>query len=167
MSPQPEQPKPVRVLFVCLGNICRSPTAHGVFQALLERERIAHRISVDSCGTAAWHTGKAPDPRSTAAARTRGYDLSVLRARQLQWHDFFEFDYMLAMDSQNLEEIRRQAPLDYAGHIGLLLDFADAGSGRDVPDPYHGGGAGFEHVLDLVEAACEGLLREIRRRDAG
>lgn len=167
MSLKSMNPGPVRVLFVCLGNICRSPTAHGVFQALLERDRLGHRISVDSCGTAAWHTGKAPDARSTAAARTRGYELSMLRARQLQWHDFFEFDYMLAMDAQNLDDMRRQAPLDYAGHMGLLLDFADAGGGRDVPDPYHGGGAGFEQVLDLVEAACEGLLREILRRDAG
>lgn len=157
----------IQVLFVCLGNICRSPTAHGVFQALLERDQLGHRIRVDSCGTAAWHAGKAPDPRSTAAARTRGYDLSVLRARQLQWHDFFEFDYMLAMDSQNLDAMRRQAPLDYAGHIGLLLDFAGDGGGHEVPDPYHGGDAGFEQVLDLVENACEGLLREILRRAAG
>ncbi len=155
----------VGVLFVCLGNICRSPTAEAVFRQRVQERGLAERIRVDSCGTARWHVGKSPDPRSIAAARERGYDLSPLRARQLRWEDYFEFDYLLAMDESNLEILRREAPLDYAGHIGLLLDFAPEAAEREVPDPYYGDGGGFVRVLELVEAASEGLLAEIARRE--
>ncbi|MDO8862387.1 low molecular weight protein-tyrosine-phosphatase [Haliea sp. E1-2-M8] len=154
-----------RVLFVCLGNICRSPTADAVFRQRVQERGLAARIRVDSCGTAEWHVGKPPDPRSVAAARERGYDLSPLRARQLCWEDYFEFDYLLAMDASNLDVLRREAPLDYAGHIGLLLDFAPEAPEREVPDPYYGDGGGFVRVLELVEAASEGLLAEIAHRD--
>ncbi|MEQ9464362.1 MAG: low molecular weight protein-tyrosine-phosphatase [Haliea sp.] len=153
------------VLFVCLGNICRSPTADAVFRQRVQARGLEGRIRVDSCGTAPWHVGKPPDPRSVAAARARGYDLSPLRARQLCWEDYFDFDYLLAMDESNLEVLRREAPLDYAGHIGLLLDFAPEATEREVPDPYYGEGDGFVRVLELVEAASEGLLAEIARRE--
>ena len=154
-----------RVLFVCLGNICRSPTADAVLRLRVQERGLGERIRVDSCGTAGWHVGKPPDPRSVAAARERGYDLSPLRARQLCWEDYFDFDYMLAMDESNLEVLRREAPLDYAGHIGLLLDFAPQAPEREVPDPYYGDGGGFVRVLELMEAASEGLLAEIGRRE--
>lgn len=154
-----------RVLFVCLGNICRSPTADAVFRQRVQARGLGERIQVDSCGTAEWHAGKPPDPRSVAAARERGYDLSSLRARQLCWADYFDFDYLLAMDESNLEVLRREAPLDYAGHIGLLLDFAPQASEREVPDPYYGGGGGFVRVLELLEAASDGLLAEIGCRE--
>lgn len=155
----------IGVLFVCLGNICRSPTAEAVFRRRVQERGLAERIRVDSCGTASWHAGKSPDPRSIAAARERDYDLSPLRARQLCWEDFFEFDYLLAMDESNLGILRREAPLDYAGHIGLLLDFAPDAPEREVPDPYYGDGGGFVRVLELVEAASDGLLVEIARRE--
>lgn len=153
------------ILFVCLGNICRSPTADAVFRQQVRERGLSARIRVDSCGTAGWHVGKPPDPRSVEAARERGYDLSPLRARQLCWEDYFEFDYLLAMDESNLEVLQREAPLEYAGHIGLLLDFAPQAPEREVPDPYYGDGGGFVRVLELVEAASEGLLTEIARRD--
>jgi len=154
----------MQILFVCLGNICRSPTAHGVFERKLEWAGLNHRISVDSAGTGAWHLGKAPDPRTQAAARARGYDLSHLRARQTDPSDFERFDYILAMDQDNLSELQMMMPEDYDGHLGLLLDFSDYAQVREVPDPYYGEGGGFEQVLDLVEEASDGLLDEIQRR---
>jgi|TARA_R110000772_G_scaffold165646_4_gene277143 protein-tyrosine phosphatase len=154
-------PSTQRVLFVCLGNICRSPTAEGVFRKLLADRGLEHRIHADSCGTADWHSGKPPDPRSIAAAKRRGYDLEALRARPLCWEDYYTFDYMLAMDESNLEVLRRESPLDYAGHIGLFLDFAPDLPEREVPDPYYGEGDGFLRVLELVEAASDGLLAEL------
>ncbi|MBY4675262.1 low molecular weight protein-tyrosine-phosphatase [Marinobacterium arenosum] len=150
-----------RVLFVCLGNICRSPTAHGVFLHKVSRSGMADLIEVDSAGTAAYHIGKAPDARATAAAARRGYDLSPLRARQAKPVDFQRYDYVLAMDSQNLADLRDICPADYQGHLGLFLEFAGL-SGAEVPDPYYGGDAGFERVLDLVEQAADGLLQRIR-----
>ena len=167
-APQPATPKPAapqRVLFVCLGNICRSPTAEGVFRHLVASRGLEHRIEADSCGTAEWHIGKAPDARSVAAARRRGYSLEPLRARQLCWEDFYAFDYILAMDESNLDNVRREAPLDYAGHIGLFLDFAAEVAEREVPDPYYGAGDGFVRVLELVEAASEGLLATMLEHD--
>jgi len=158
-----ESAAPQRVLFVCLGNICRSPTAEGVFRKLVADRGLEHRIHVDSCGTTNWHRGKPPDPRSVAAARRCGYDLERLRARQLCWEDYYTFDYMLAMDEANLEVLRREAPLDYAGHTGLFLDFAPDLPEREVPDPYYGEGDGFLRVLELVEVASEGLLAELLR----
>jgi len=157
------------VLFVCLGNICRSPTAEGVFRARLA-ERVAaggalpELLPVDSCGTASWHIGKSPDARAMAAASARGYDLAPLRARQLQWQDFYTFEHILVMDESNLADVRDAAPLDYAGDIRLFLDYAPGQPVREVPDPYYGRDDGFSHVLDLVELASEGLLAELERR---
>lgn len=146
-----------KVLFVCLGNICRSPTAHGIFEQLVEQRDLTQRIAVDSAGTAAWHTGKAPDSRSIQAARKRGYELKHLRARQAIVDDFDEFDVILAMDNSNLQDLRELCPSHFTGHLSLFLDFAKD-TETQVPDPYHGGEEGFERVLDLVEDACEGLL---------
>jgi protein-tyrosine phosphatase len=152
----------VNVLFVCLGNICRSPTAEGVFQKLLSDAGLTKRIQVDSAGTANWHQGRAPDPRTVAAAAKRGFDLSVLRARAIKPSDFDEFDYILAMDEENLADLRRLKPVDYTGHLGLFLAFGSQQKYREVPDPYHGGSEGFELVLDLVEDAAVGLLKSIQ-----
>lgn len=151
-----------RVLFVCLGNICRSPTAHGVFAALVERAGLAASIEVDSCGTGGWHVGEPPDGRATVEAGARGYDLRHLRARQLQADDFHRFDYILAMDASNLADLRAARPTGCSGHLGLFLEFAPGRRETEVPDPYYGGDEGFAHVLDLVEEASQGLLREIR-----
>lgn len=151
-----------KVLFVCLGNICRSPTADGIFRNLVVREKLDQKIVVDSAGTGDWHIGKAPDARTVAAARQRGYDLSVLRARQVNVNDFAGFDYVLAMDKSNLMDLQRMKPSSYAGHLGLFLDFGSRSDYREVPDPYYGGKEGFELVLDLVEDAAQGLLNHIR-----
>ncbi|UYG05345.1 low molecular weight phosphotyrosine protein phosphatase [Halomonas sp. LR3S48] len=156
----------MRVLFVCLGNICRSPTAEGVFRRELELAGLAHRVEVDSCGIGDWHVGKSPDPRSAAAARRRGIDLSELCARQLSAEDFQRFDYLLAMDHHNLASLRQQCPEGCQAYIGLFLDFAGHVD-RSVPDPYYGGDRGFEEVLDLVEAASRGLVENIARRLEG
>ncbi|RTE65726.1 low molecular weight phosphotyrosine protein phosphatase [Amphritea opalescens] len=149
-----------RVLFICLGNICRSPTAHGVFRALVERRGLAHLIEIDSAGTAAYHVGNPPDHRAAAAALKRGVDLSDLRARQAVTADFHHYDFIMAMDKENLSELKRICPADYKGHLGLFLELADL-SEREVPDPYYGGPAGFDHVLDLVEVASAALLERI------
>lgn len=151
-----------KVLFICLGNICRSPTADGIFRDLVAREKLDQKILVDSAGTGDWHVGKAPDPRTVAAACQRGYDLSVLRARQVSRCDFEEFDYVLAMDKSNLMNLQRMKPSAYTGHLGLFLEFGSRGDYREVPDPYHGGKDDFELVLDLVEDAAQGLLNHIR-----
>ena len=155
-----------RVLFVCLGNICRSPTAHGVFESMVQARGLGDRISVDSCGTGDWHIGHAPDKRAAAEAAQRGYDLSHLRARQVQASDFQQFDYILAMDSQNLADLQAMSPADFSGFLGLFLPFAPDNPTDEVPDPYYGGAAGFTQVLDMVEAASEGLLAEIERADS-
>lgn len=155
----------VKVLFVCLGNICRSPTAHGVFESLVAQRHLSERIAVDSCGTGNWHVGEAPDPRATDEAAARGHDLSHLRARQLRATDFDEFDYILAMDNQNLADLRALCPPHFSGYLGLFLPFAEGVETDEVPDPYYGGDQGFTRVLDMVEAASEGLLREICSAD--
>jgi protein-tyrosine phosphatase len=152
-----------RVLFVCLGNICRSPTADGIFRQLVMRENLNQKILVDSAGTGGWHIGKAPDSRTVAAAYQRGYDLSILRARQVNVQDFAEFDYLLAMDKSNLSDLQRMKPSSYTGHLGLFLEFGSRGDYREVPDPYYGSNDGFELVLDLVEDAAQGLLNHIRK----
>ena len=152
----------VKVLFVCLGNICRSPTADGIFRELVRREKLDQRLLVDSAGTSNWHIGKAPDARTVSAARQRGYDLSVLRARQVSQADFDEFDYILAMDEANLQELHAMKPAHFAGHLGLFLAFGSNSQYREVPDPYYGGSDGFELVLDLVEDAAQGLLGHVR-----
>ena len=158
---------PVKVLFVCLGNICRSPTAEGVFTHQLREAGLLDLVSVDSAGTGHWHVGKAPDSRAIAAAASRAYDISRLRARQVDAADFTAFDYVLAMDEANLDELRALCPEDFSGHLGLFLNFAAPGSPTAVPDPYYGGAAGFDEVLDLVEAASAGLLQDIRGRLKG
>lgn len=155
----------IRVLFVCLGNICRSPTAHGVFRQMVENAGLADQVSVDSAGTAAWHIGKAPDQRSARHAALRGYDLSPLRARQAVADDFYQFDYVLAMDKENLLNLQQICPAGAPVEPRLLLaDFAQSFNQLEVPDPYYGGDSGFEQVLDLVEDACQGLLADIRKR---
>ncbi|MEQ6918298.1 low molecular weight protein-tyrosine-phosphatase [Halomonas aquatica] len=153
----------MRVLFVCLGNICRSPTAEGVFRYYLEQAGLASRVEVDSCGIGSWHVGKAPDPRAREAAARRGFDLSSLRARQLAGEDFERFDYVLAMDHDNLTAIEAQRPEDSDVVTGLFLAFAGLPD-RAVPDPYYGDDGGFEAVLDLIESASQGLLAEIESR---
>ena len=153
----------VGVLFVCLGNICRSPTAHGVFQNRVEERGLSSAIQVDSCGTGDWHVGHAPDRRAAAAARSRGYDLDDLRARQVTATDFGSFDYILAMDRMNLADLETIRPGGFDCHLGLFLEFAPGVRTVEVPDPYYGGEDGFGEVLDLVEAASDGLLEEICR----
>lgn len=159
-----EQPV-VRVLFVCLGNICRSPTAHGVFRAKVREQGLQQRVQIDSCGTGDWHIGHPPDARAAAEAAARGYDIGDLRARQVQATDFRDYDYILAMDEQNLADLRALCPDDYPGYLGLFLPFDPAASVTEVPDPYYGGEEGFALVLDMVEAASDGLLREICSAD--
>lgn len=156
--------KPTKVLMVCLGNICRSPTAQGVFEAMVKARGLSAEVHVDSAGTSAWHIGEQPDPRSQRAAMARGYDLSDQRARQVDEQDFEHFDYILAMDRQNLHHLEIMKPVGFGGHLGLFLAFGDADSEVEVPDPYHGGEAGFEHVIDLIEAASSGLLSHIIER---
>ncbi|WP_459868591.1 low molecular weight protein-tyrosine-phosphatase [Endothiovibrio diazotrophicus] len=152
----------VNVLFVCLGNICRSPTAEGVFTKLVRDEGLAERIDIDSAGTAGWHVGKAPDTRAQQAARNRGVELSHLRGRQVSVADFDHFDYILAMDSDNYANLVAIAPRGQRYKVRKFLEFASQRSEEDVPDPYYGGASGFDHVLDLVEDAARGLLEEIR-----
>ena len=147
-----------RVLFVCLGNICRSPTAEAVFRDLVQREAPGLTIDADSAGTHAYHIGSAPDARSVAAALRRGIDMSRLQARLVEAADFERFDLLLAMDEQNYRHLVRMAPPEYRERVRLLLEFAPEQGRREVPDPYYGGATGFEDVLDLVEEAARGLL---------
>ncbi len=155
----------MRLLFVCLGNICRSPTAEGVMRHLLEQEGLADRVELESAGTGDWHVGNPPDHRATAAARERGIALEG-SARQVGPEDFGRFDLILAMDGENLQALRRAAPDEAArGRIRRLREFdpeAVAAGDLDVPDPYYGHDDGFGHVLDVVDAGCRGLLAELR-----
>ena len=159
--------KEVAVLFVCMGNICRSPTAHGVFRALVESEGMADVVAIDSAGTHAYHVGSPPDRRAQATARERGIDLSDLVARRVMAEDFELFDYVVAMDQDNYMALSEICPDQHVDKIHMFMDFADRMRTREVPDPYYGGPAGFERVFDLVEAASQGLLAEIRRRRPG
>jgi low molecular weight protein-tyrosine phosphatase len=154
----------VRILFVCLGNICRSPTAEAVVRALAAREAPDLGVEVDSAGTAGYHVGDAPDPRMRAAAARRGYDLNSLRARIVEPGDFERFDLILAMDRENLAVLRRRAPEHAHGRLRLFLEFSPQPEPQEVPDPYYGGPNGFEEVLDLVESAARGLLSYMRQR---
>ena len=153
----------VKVLFVCMGNICRSPTAHGVFQSLVNEQNLADAILVDSAGTHGYHIGTPPDPRSQATARGRGVDLSGLRARRFVSEDFIEFDYLLAMDRDNLADMLAIKPEGAAGNAALMLDYSDKFDQREIPDPYFGD-SGFDRVFDMVDDAARGLLRQIRER---
>jgi low molecular weight protein-tyrosine phosphatase len=153
----------VKVLFVCMGNICRSPTAEAVFRARVEQEGLGDRVFIDSAGTHDYHIGEPPDSRMQRAAAKRGYDMSDLRGRQVGREDFGRFDYVLAMDENNLAILERLRPRDAESHLGLFLEFAGRHEEREVPDPYYGGSEGFERVLDMVEDAADGLLLHIRQ----
>ncbi|HEX7011886.1 MAG TPA: low molecular weight protein-tyrosine-phosphatase [Steroidobacteraceae bacterium] len=151
----------MKILFVCMGNICRSPTAEGVFRHMLSRRAPDLRVEIDSAGTHGYHVGEPPDERAIAAARRRGIDLSGLRARVVRASDFSYFDLILAMDEDNVRELKRMAPVERHDRIRLLMEFARQPSARYVPDPYYGGSQGFEQVLDLLEEAAEGLLETV------
>ena len=153
----------VKVLFVCMGNICRSPTAEAVFRARVQEANLEQSVHIDSAGTHNCHIGDPPDARTQRAARQRGYDMSNLRGRQVEAGDFLRFDYILAMDEANLENLRQLRPRDAQSHLGLFLEFAERYREREVPDPYFGGADGFERVLDMVEDAANGLLQHIRQ----
>lgn len=153
----------VKILFVCMGNICRSPTAHGVFRTLIEKEGLSESISIDSAGTHAYHVGNPPDKRAQETARRRGIDLSDLTARRVSEDDFEVFDYVVAMDQDNYMSLSEICPERHVDKIHMFMDFAPEMRTREVPDPYYGGGSGFERVFDLVEAAAAGLLLEIRK----
>lgn len=153
----------MKVLFVCMGNICRSPTAEAVFRKCVQDAQLDDRISIDSAGTGDWHIGKGPDQRSCLAATKRGYDLSALRARQVVEDDFRRFDLILAMDHDNLERLQALRPSDSHGELDLFLRRYQLGEDV-VPDPYYGGDEGFERVLELVERASAALLNELRGR---
>ncbi len=151
------------VLFCCMGNICRSPTAEGVFRRQVALSGLESRIRIDSAGTHAYHIGHAPDPRSQAAAAVRGYELGNHRARQIVQQDFAEFDFILAMDRDNLAELRRIVAWEYRAKPRLFLDYSVQHSGAEVPDPYYGGPEGFEQVVDMAEDGCAGLLAAIKK----
>ena len=154
-------PAMTSVLFVCMGNICRSPTAEGVFRRLSAELAPHLELHIDSAGTHAYHIGEPPDSRSQAAALARGVDISGLRGRQVTAEDFRAFDFVLAMDSANLKRLQALRPRDARAELRLLLDYAPQMADKDVPDPYYGGARGFEEVLDLVEAGGRGLMAEI------
>ena len=154
----------VKVLFVCMGNICRSPTAHGVFRNIVRDAGLQDLIEIDSAGTHAYHVGKAPDKRAQATANSRGIDLSDLRARQVSDEDFADYDYVIAMDQENYILLNQRCPDAHLYKIHMFMDFAPEMRTREVPDPYYGGPQGFERVFDLVDAAARGLLAEIHQR---
>lgn len=152
----------VKVLFICMGNICRSPTAEGVFRHKVKNADIEDQFVIDSAGTHAYHVGNPPDSRAQDAALKRGIDLSTQRARRVKTDDFSTFDYVIAMDESNKRDLLTICPAGYEDRIHLFLDFAD-GNESEVPDPYYGQGRGFEIVLNLVENAANGLLEHIRK----
>ena len=149
------------VLFVCMGNICRSPTAEGVFRHFVQQEGLGDTIEIDSAGTHAYHVNEPADRRASAAAKRRGYSLDGIRARRVEEQDFSRFDYIIAMDRDNLSILQEQVTDDHSARLHLFLEFS-SGMEDEVPDPYYGGAAGFERVLDLVEDASRGLLEKLR-----
>jgi protein-tyrosine phosphatase len=154
----------MKILFVCLGNICRSPSAEAVLREIAAREAPELSLEVDSAGTAGYHIGEPPDLRSQEAARRRGYDMAPLRARIVEPSDFERFDLILAMDENNYTSLRQRAPAAYRERVRLFLEFAPDCGMNEVPDPYYGGPTGFEQVLDLVEEAARGLLSHLREK---
>ena len=154
-----------RILFVCMGNICRSPTAEGVVRKLLAEQAPELDVLIDSAGTHGYHTGAPPDPRACRAAERRGVDIRPLRARPVTAEDFAHFELVLAMDEQNQQFLLEACPPEYQNRIRLFLDFAPHLERREVPDPYYGGSTGFEHVLDLVEEAAAGLIEHLRHTE--
>ncbi len=157
----------MKILFVCMGNICRSPLAEGYFRQLLTKRARHLSVSVDSAGTHGYHAGSPPDQRAQAAAQRRGIDISKLAARNVVEADFDRFDYILAMDQDNLAELLAISDPIYHDRIHLFLDYSQAYTGADVPDPYYGGKIGFERVLDLIENAADGLLEELEQATTG
>lgn len=153
----------VSILFVCMGNICRSPTAESVFRSQVEAAGWRDRVHVDSAGTHDYHIGDQPDRRAQQVGAQRGYDLSRLRGRQVCQSDFIEFDHVLAMDNANLAILQRLCPDEHAGKLALFMNYASNCNEREVPDPYYGGAQGFERVLDMIEDAGRGLLWEIQK----
>lgn len=153
----------ISVLFVCMGNICRSPTAEGVFRHFLAEAGLADKVRVDSAGTHAYHVGEPPDRRAQAAAERRGISLADIRARRIDDSDFAAFDYLIAMDELNLHTLAETASDEYRSRLSLFLDYS-SGPETEVPDPYYGGSAGFERVLDLIEDASRGLLEMLRSK---
>lgn len=151
----------IKVLFVCMGNICRSPTAEGVFTHLVESQGTRDRFMIDSAGTHAYHVGEEPDGRAQQTAQKRGIDLSFIRARKFARNDFEMFDHILAMDQDNYAILMDACPPEYQSKIKLFLDYAPERDESDVPDPYYGGQNGFDHVFDLVEDASQGFYRSI------
>ena len=154
------------VLFVCMGNICRSPTAHGVFKRKLMDAGMVHLVKVDSAGTHNYHPGSPPDARSQVHAAKRGYDLSDLRARQITDDDYAKYNLILVMDWDNLALVQEDCPSEHLGKVRRLTEFCLTHDAPVVPDPYHGGAKGFDQVLDLVEDACEGLLHHVQQKTA-
>jgi len=154
----------ISVLFCCMGNICRSPTAEAVFRAKVEEAGLEQQILIDSVGTHNYHIGNPPDLRTQRAALQRGYDMSNLRGRQVEEADFFRFDYVLAMDNDNMAILYRLCPKLQRERLGMFLEYAIKHREREVPDPYYGGEHGFERVLDMVEDASEGLLLHIKEK---
>jgi protein-tyrosine phosphatase len=154
----------IKVLFICMGNICRSPTAQGVFRKMLRDKGLEGLIEVDSAGTHAYHIGKSPDARSVQTALSRGIDIRDLTARQLDDYDFEEFDYLLVADNDNYHLTLESCPKEYQHKVKLILDFAERTALKEVPDPYYGQGNGFERVLDMLEDACEGLMIELEKK---
>lgn len=152
----------IKVLFVCMGNICRSPTAEGVFTQLVKEQKLGALFSIDSAGTHAYHIGEAPDLRAQKAARDRGVELSAIRARKVIHGDFEDFDFLLAMDDDNYSALVNACPEQHKEKIRYFLDYAPHLSVREVPDPYYGGAYGFERVLDLVEEASAGFLKSLQ-----
>jgi len=155
----------IKVLFVCLGNICRSPTAEGVFRSVVEQAGLSDQILVDSAGTGNWHIGSPPDRRAIDTAALRNIDLSILKARQVSKEDIAVFDYIIAMDNQNLLDLRSIADAEHHHKLNLFLTFADRYTELEVPDPYYGGNQGFSHVIDMIEAASNGLLHHIKQNN--
>ncbi|GAB4301555.1 MAG: low molecular weight protein-tyrosine-phosphatase [Methylophaga sp.] len=151
----------IKVLFVCMGNICRSPTAEGVFTHLVEQRGTRDRFLIDSAGTHAYHVGEEPDTRAQQTARQRGIDLSYIRARKFTRNDFEQFDHILAMDTDNYQILHTACPPEHQDKIKLFLDYAPHRKERDVPDPYYGGQHGFDHVFDLVEDAAAGFYNSV------
>ncbi len=150
-----------KILFICTGNICRSPSADGILRAKIAKLGLESMISVDSAGTSRFHVGQSPDPRSSQAALKRGYDLSPLRARSVKTTDFDDFDLLLALDGGHEQELHERAPTHHAHKIKLFLPYVGVAHPREVPDPYYGGADGFEDVLDMLEIGCDALIHKI------
>lgn len=156
-----------RLLFACLGNICRSPMAEGVFRRVIADEGVAHLFEIDSAGMGDWHKGEAPDPRAQKAALTRGVDISGQASRKIELEDFEECDLILAMDEANVSDMMEMVPHAHRDKIRLFLSYAPHLEAREVPDPYYGGEEGFDRALDLIEAAAKGLLADLMDGEAG